>query len=488
MPKLTNIKYSLIFIFLFAFMTTSSNAQDKHVRVDLDPNVEIEETLAFNSGLIIKTEWPKVVGKQPKKLFWYDTQGELKNISEIKPRYQYTPLNKMLVTPNEQYLYNIEVVRPDLLAKYGPDVTQIDSKGNLRSLKSGKNVHFGKSLMSFFCDDQYLYFLTSQNADEKHKKKKEEEKLLLTRFSHYDFSSKTITLKTPSVLPDENTSFWFYLGSIGEEHFLASKTCYPDFGRNDFQVIAFNAEGEVKRTIKFDVTLKDKFTRVSYVYWPVAGSFENIVDYDRILLSITTTTPGAGPGGAGSMTSTTTRYKPTEVAFGNLLLDAQTQSFYAFGLLGPKPFKAVASQYEGFYVTRFDLNGNLVWQLQEPERKELMDDNFFKVHASPFDRDIALRPGADKNELVIGLKSAYVTYTIDSKGVLNGKPSIHEDFPGISPYRIVRAGKSYDFMTKQAKSKVEKQVYFKQFLFSDSEIVVLPTKKKPGYDLYYFEK
>lgn len=482
------IKYSLIFLLLFVFMMTISNAQDKHMRVDLKPYEEVVETLAFTSGFVLKTDRPRVVGKQPKKLIRYNQSGEQVWSIEIKPLYDRRDLDKLVATPNGEYVYNLEMGNAVGLAKYEPQITQIDQKGTAQKLKPGSPRQLGKSLLSIFCDDQFLYYLASENGDERHTKKKAEEKLLLTRFSHLDFSSKTITLKTPAVLPEENTSFWFYLGSVGEEHFLASKTTYPDFGKNDFQVVTFNAAGEIKRTMKFGITLKDKFTRMSYVYWPQSASFENIVNYDRTIASVTSTTPGAGPGGAGGMTSTSTRNYLTDVAFGNLLLDKKTKSFYAFGLLGPRPFKNVASEYEGFYIHKFDLNGNPVWQVQESERTELTDDKFFRVHATPYDRDIAFRPGADKHELVVGLKSTNVTYTIDDTGVLTVKPKIQEYVQGISPYRTVRTGKSYAFMEKKAKEKLQKQVSFEQFMFPESEIVVIPSVKKPGYDLYYFKK
>ncbi len=482
------IKYALVHLMLFVFIAPSINAQDKHTRVDLKPYEEVVETLAFTSGFVIKTDRPRVVGKQPKKIIRYNANGEQVWSIEIKPLYDKLDIDKLIATPNGEYIYTLEMGTLSGFGKYEPQITQIDLKGTVRKFKSDKPQLLGKSLLSIFCDDQYLYYLTSQNGDERHPKKKAEEKLLLTRFKHSDFSSKTIALNVPAVLTDENTSFWFYMSRVGDEHYLASKTTYPDFGKNDFLVVTFNAAGEIKRTMKFGITLKNKFTRSCYVYWPQSASFENIVNYDRTFASVTSTTAGAGPGGAGGMTSTSTRNYLTDVAFGNLLLDEKTKSFYAFGLLGPKPFKNVASEYEGFYIHKFDLNGKPVWQLQESERTELTDDKFFRVHSTPYDRDIAFRPGADKHELVIGLKSANVTYTIDYTGVLTGKPKIHEDVPGISPYRMVRAGKSYAFMEKKAKEKLEKQVSFEQFLFAESEIVVIPSFKKAGYDLYYFKK
>lgn len=492
------IRHAIVHLMLFVFISPSLNAQDKHTRVDLKPYEEVVETLHFTSGFVLKTDRPRVVGKQPKKLIRYNESGEQVWSIEIKPLYDKLDLDKLVATPNGEYVYNIEMGALDGFGKHEPQITQIDLKGTVRKFKSDNPRQLGKSLLSIFCDDQYLYYLTSQNGDERHPKKKTEEKLLLTRFGHFDFSTKTIPVNVPPVLDGENTSFWFYLGSVEEEHFLVSKTTYPDFGKNDFQVLAFTVEGKIKRTLKFGVTLKDKFTRMSYVYWPLIGSFENIVDYDKVLVIRNTSTPVAGPGRPGAITAstatatkittTTVRVSPTDVAFGNLILDPKTKSFYAFGLLGPKPFKNVASEYEGFYIHKFDLNGNPVWQLQESERTELTDDKFFRVHATPYDRDIAFRPGVDKHELVIGLKSANVTYTIDDAGVLTGKPKIYEDVPGISPYRMVRAGKSYAFMEKKAKEKLEKQVSFEQFLFAESEIVVIPSFKKAGYDLYYFKK
>lgn len=470
------IRHALVNLMLFVFISPSLNAQDKHTRVDLKPYEEVVETLRFTSGFVLKTDRPRVVGKQPKKLIRYNESGEQVWSIEIKPLYDKLDIDKLMATPNGEYIYTMEMGTLSGFGKYEPQITQIDLKGTVRKFKSDKPQQLGKSLLSIFCDDQYLYYLTSQNGDERHPKKKAEEKLLLTRFKHSDFSSKTIALNVPAVLSDENTSFWFYMGSVGEEHYLASKTTYPDFGKNDFQAVTFNAEGEIKRTMKFGVTLKDKFTRMSDVIWPSTGLFQNIVNLDETIVP---------PVSGASMRP---GEKPTPVAFANVWLDPKTQSFYAFGLLGPKPFKNVGSNYEGFYIHKFDLDGNPVWQLQESERTELTSDNFFRVHATPFDRNIALRTREEIVELVIGLKSATVTYTIDGTGVLTGKPKIHENVPGISPYRTVRAGKSYTFMEKKAKEKLEKQVSFEQFLFAESEIVIIPSFKKSGYDLYYFKK
>src|SRR5690606_25051557 len=89
-----------IFLLLLVFITPYLNAQDKHTRVDLKPYEEVVETLRFTSGFVLKTDRPRVVGKQPKKLIRYNESGEQVWSIEIKPLYDKLDLDKLMATPN----------------------------------------------------------------------------------------------------------------------------------------------------------------------------------------------------------------------------------------------------------------------------------------------------------------------------------------------------------------------------------------------------
>ena len=67
-----------------------------------------------------------------------------------------------------------------------------------------------------------------------------------------------------------------------------------------------------------------------------------------------------------------------------------------YGLLGPKPFKTAGPVYDGFYIHKYDLGGNLVWKVAHTDVPELLDEPQFKVHRLPRERQINLKVLADE--------------------------------------------------------------------------------------------
>ena len=472
-------------VFLVILFAQASFAQDKHVHKDLPKNHTIKETISLNeNGIIFKTGYPITAGKYASTLMYYDAQSEL--IWEKKIPGEYSQGEEILVvSPTGEIVYSI-----DLGGFFGKEfsgkthyLTQIRKNGQEKKFELPGKEEYGKSLQTVFCDDQYLYYLATQNGDEEKENKKAEDKLILSRFSHADLSYKRFTLDLPLIAEGENTTFWSFIGQKDGENYLVSKAMDTGLGKNIFEVVSFNAEGQVSKKKSIALTLDKKFTRPAWSVDVPRQPFENFTDLDFNVKTSVSTAPNMG-------SSRSSGYADTAGAFGYLMLDAANNCFYSYGLFGPKPFQNMAPVNEGFYIIKYDLEGNEKWRLQQMASPKLMDEKFFRVQGRSSDRDICLKvlPGGRLNFSIHFVRSLY-DFDISAEGKLLGEQSTSDVLePTGNIFSATEKLKSAAFIKKEEVSGKSKTVGYSTALTSSGEILIRIDGKESGFDLYYFKK
>lgn len=273
---------------------------------------------------------------------------------------------------------------------------------------------FGKSLLSIFSDNNYMYFMASANGDELGKKMKTET-VVLSRFSKDNFEYKEIKPELPTFENADKSTFWTIIGVNNGQLIFSSKMIDTEAGKNKFTIVNVNSEGKLIRKNVIETILKmGKFTRPSLTtQWGSWFSTELELDYFTIVNS-------HGMSGYN-------RVGVNDGAYGHILYDLKSDCFYVYGLFGPTPMKKMASVYEGFYVNKYDGNCSELWRLQEIGHKSLTGEAFFRIHATPGERSLALVPLPDNSlSLYIGFKELLFPYVISMEGKAKPLPKIQK--------------------------------------------------------------
>jgi hypothetical protein len=321
-------------------------------------------------------------------------------------------LNFMVGSNNGAWVYNVEL-KPDAIDKKDHYVTQVSLDGTVKKFTIEAREEFGKQLQTAFCDDQYFYYLITEEGDELGSKKKASEKLILNRFDARDFTYNRYALNLPAVEPGDNNTFWSFLGQTETEKLLVSKHIDYENEKIVFTIVAFDNNGNIVRTFKIEPTLDKKFIRPSNHIKSPLTNFHQQAEFDYY--------PKVTQGSSYATVSA------TESSFGNIIFDQESQRFFVFGLTGPKPFKKIGPVQDGFYVIAYNIKGTLDWQLQVPAPSQLMSEDFFRVHALPGYRYVYLKNNPDNSlGFYIQFKKSRFSWPISADGKA-GKHTVMKD-------------------------------------------------------------
>ena len=346
-------------------------------------------------------------------------------------------------------------------------VTQISRNGEEKKFEIIENEEYGYNLYAAFCDNDYVYYLATERGNELSTNKKSKEKLILNRFSSKDFSHQRFVLDVPPVLDGEFATFWYYLGQNGNEKYIVSKNSDLDSEKNRFTIIAFSPEGKIIRTTKIELDLGGKFTRPAFNRSALYDGSYSTIDLDFIEKTSSSIQPG------GSMSrSVVTTYSPTSGAYSHITLDPRSNHFYVFSLYGPKPFQKIGPIYEGFYIYKYDTNGNLIWKLQQPT---LSDESYFRIHATPAERNITfiVLPDGIIN-FAIQFKDKLMNHEVSAEGKFIRRAmsdKVRSYFDGVL-LNSTKNLKSGAIIKKTRSERGNKMVFFSSFLTKDKEILL----------------
>jgi hypothetical protein len=382
-------------------------AQDAQREIALGKREMVVESVYLgDKGFILKTGIPGNIVRGTNRLFYFTGQGALVWEKKIDNEYQGLRSDNVTVAaPDGSMVYHIES-KTNSFAGEKQQLTQINAKGEAKKLELAIGDDYGQSLQSIFCDEKYLYYLATQNGHELKDKKKGTEKLILNRFTHNGLKHSKVVLDLPAIANPELTSFWSFAGQGKLGKYLVSKTLLTHANQQTFDLVVIDADGKVVKKTTIAYELGDGYIRPAVSEnagegkeWHHGSRNLANLNFQSTGGTMTTTvhTPGAAPGPPTTRHFASLPGWPTSAGFGYLYLDAipEENAIYAYGLLGPGPFKKVAPGYEGFYVYKFDLNGKAVWKLHNPGTKELLDSKFYTTHGHPADRRINLVSGPD---------------------------------------------------------------------------------------------
>jgi hypothetical protein len=387
----------VLFALIFGLNISNSDAQV----INFDSSNEEERTFKLSDGLQKIMDLDEqgsiaitgfafqealVIGKMsPYKIWHFDAEGKL-IWKKIVPN---SKLDKalFLTTPDNRLFYVIQTKANKFYDKttYLTQVGVVD--GRERSLEIEGREEFGKNLQTIFSDSKYLYFITTEDGNEKNGKKKVTEKLVINRFDHQSLIHTKLAIDTPPIQGGDETSFWSFMGVKGENMLFGSKHVDIESGKNDFIVLEVSSDGKVNNTIRFSYKLPaDKYSRPSYALNLGQNNFHEIerMDYEIVY---------------GKNYSYTNAFA---TAFSHIRYNKDTEQFLVYGLYGDKPFHKIGPIYRGLYLSQFDPKGKEIWSTDQPAGDQLMGEGYFKVHARPAERDIEVVT-AKENKIVVNI-------------------------------------------------------------------------------------
>ncbi len=392
-------------LFLLLLGVSRAFAQDGQHEVTLDKReMPVECILLGEKGFVVKTGNPLFGGKGSVRLLYFTNNGGLVWEKQIDNEYQALQSAHVTVAaPDGSVVYHIEA--PSGFAGEKQHLTQINAKGVAKKMELAIPKDAGRSLQTIFCDQQYLYYLATENGNEAKEKKRGSEKMILNRFSHNGLTRKRIELDLPALFTPELSSFWSFAGQNKQGKYLVSKTLLPYAKDQTFDIVTIDSEGKVtgKKTITYEVG--DEYIRPANSLSASEGkathlgarnmvtlSFESLgypmqtgsYSVNRAAVGITGALNAPFPAGQS--------YSPTTAAFGHMHVDPtqEENAIYLYGLLGPRPFRKLDPGYTGFYVYKYDLEGKEIWKLRQPATKEMAASKIYATHALPADRYIRL--------------------------------------------------------------------------------------------------
>ncbi|NHE56850.1 hypothetical protein [Cyclobacterium plantarum] len=234
-----------------------------------------------------------------------------------------------------------------------------------------QQILMGESLHAVFADKAYLYFLTAdQDPDKFRMGKAPKMSFLLNRFSTKDLFFDQVRVELPQIPDSRWNPQWTFAGQLGQEKYMVLKDA--DLASNTLhcEVISFDPDGHLMRNFELNYTPEKQSIRPSFHVDDNDRNFVLATDYNYLGYASFGPAPSVKAYRIG--------------AFFGFTLDEQTGAFYISGLsgeesFGKNPFHFKAQNYNGFYLSKFNANGDLLWEAGHvADGKHLSETDFRK--------------------------------------------------------------------------------------------------------------
>ncbi|SHM32890.1 hypothetical protein SAMN04488057_10191 [Cyclobacterium lianum] len=306
----------------------------------------------------------------------------------------------------------------------GPGTLQIHhvQSGTVRRSLSVEDQQqlMGESLHAVFADDSYLYFLTAEhNPDKFRLLKGQQMNYLLNRFRIADFFFDQVRLALPEAGESDQDPKWTFAGQVGQEKYMVLKDVDLQTNMLRCQIAAFDAGGRITRKINLNYAPKDHAIRPSLHVDDNDRRFLLAKDYNYPGYSSFGPFPSAQGFGIG--------------AYFGLRLDEQTGAFYISGLsgnesFGKNPFHFKAQQYSGFYLSKFNADGQLIWESGHRADGKIIAEEDFQKRVRPVNKQSGIALAAETGEIhyAIRIGSSSFGFVLDEEEgelmAVNGMP------------------------------------------------------------------
>lgn len=395
------------FILLVAVQFLTS--QDKNIQIPINKGDYITDLINLGKkGLVFKTGNDELLTKNLNWVVYYLTPDlEIKWKMEIeKEQISKGFLNPLVAAPNGKFIYQLEFMGYNLF--FGHKrlmINQIDSNGILRRAEIKTEIIEG-DIISTFCNDRYLYFLTQEII------RRDLKRIVLTRlvkFCHEEFKAETIEIGSQYFRNNKTNTNWNYLNHNNESIYLYRKV-YDGEKQYTYVVAELNASGEkINEDIELSYHLDDKFIRPSKNERSNFGYSIAQDLYPDFSLDFS-----SDPSMLRSESRSNVRHKPRIGAYGGLSMDIDNKLFYVYGLYGnKKERRLLGNKYDGQFVIRFDENGDEDWRMLYPNTLELAEYNYYTIHGFPSNRMVGIQTYPLRKDIELHLWFFSVVYVVD---------------------------------------------------------------------------
>lgn len=444
-----------LFIFLLLIFPISIWAQEKTIKIQLNPKVEFISSIDLSqNGIIILTGKQIFLTKNLEyTLRHYSSTLDLIWEKPIERSVYYQKFEDILISSNDgSFTYFLENTGKSKSKSERFRITQLDKEGNekIKLIENVKNLW--ENVQSIFCDNDYLYILATINGNEKSNKSKNKEQLILKKISNKDFSINEIPLVLPTIENPKKSTFWYFLGNKNNQFYLVTQF-YDDENKQgervQFKILTLNSDGKILNTVVINDDLEGKHYRPSYNYKLLPNSYSNTF-FDFDFGQKVECLPGA---------------------FGNITIS--DSSIYTSGIWGNKPF-GFASSFEGYFVNKYNLLGLPIQKNRKVFPEELLNKAIFKIHAIPTQRMTALLLN-DKSytlHVLFNKKIFSFPYSRDDQPLQHYSNEFKEDV-GLVHAKICFPPQEKRESVRHIENKTKKNQTFFQFFTSSKGDVIL---------------
>jgi hypothetical protein len=348
---------STLLILFSLFLLFKLSAQDVE-RVKLNTEGRLLKTLPVENGVAFVT-----IKGMDIKIIRYGNSLDKEWSKDLDVAYRdiRIPLIETVASPTGKFLYTTQVHSNGYHGKTHY-INKLDSDGKQTKFEIEGRDELGKELQTIFCNDDYFYYLATDNGHQKHKRKKKDEKLILNSFGADDFSYSRKILDLPPVEGEEEI-FWEFIGHTNSEFYVASKKVDYKNNFSEVNIITFDNTGNRKGSITLNVNLDEAYIRPARLDKTTAQTYSDQANLDY------TVNPQNG------------NIYPTEGGYTGV--DFKGNHFYLYGLLGPDRFRNIGARFESAYVIKYDLNGNKIWKKELTDNTEMINNKHFNKHGTP---------------------------------------------------------------------------------------------------------
>ena len=462
----------------------SIQSQDKKEVIQLERNEELIQSVDLgDQGIILHT------GKNymnSKKLNWqlryYAPNLDL--IWKVPVEKQQISKgfdNPLVTSPHGEFTYLLEYMGYNkFIGASKIQLHQINKEGKLASHEFEIPKEFGEKLVTF-ANNRYLYILTSEkdfyymDSGKDFQKGKTKQKLYFNRIRHNDFSNERIELSLPPVDDSENTTYWSFAGHNNEYIWFISKDIDFKQKKYSYSVLFLDNDGKIVKKVGVECNLSESYIRPSYNFKDFNTSYKA---RDNDFFS----------------SSRTGHIYPRRGAFSNIRIDGSGNAIYIYGLTGAKPFTNFAAVYSGYFIYKYDLDGNMLWKTEKVLPSEITKESYFHVNAAPENRNLIFQIQPDKLALKIYFKDQSYSMEFSNDGTpvesygckfKNEKYISYQD--AMMCFSDASTLKSYKYLTSMD-PKEKKKLLFKYFNHSLDEILLEMHPKENLINLLYFKK
>lgn len=335
-----------------ASMTMCAVAQDKVVEI-----TPLDKQGFIGKEMTTDGHFYAVTGRSKKDVTIrsYDSDLNLAYEKTMQTAYEGLPAFFGRGMNDSPVYYDLFASKTGKYAIAADDLTLLDRSGNATKLNFTKKDESGEiDSYFYFISDEYICYLGKKPTTGKGKKKIVDDNIYMFRRSLADQSTKLIELSIPDIETTQD-KVEFGLHSFDNDGFyIINKQLDIANAVDVYNIINYDYDGKLISNKTLKVKLDGKFFAASK-----CGFGSSTIHYG----------------------SNFTTHRLGDNSTGNVYIDKGKREYYVFGVYtNVKDKDLYNARNNGFYVNKFDFDGNLIWQSQN----EITDKDYNKNSVSYF--------------------------------------------------------------------------------------------------------